>query len=132
VYADKPYLYGPLASSINILRVGQSGVGKEKKLELGEEGEGMVFDEGSEGDGEVLRSEKGVPETDAARKTWFLTEANRKEWEFEAGREHWGDFFNPYIDFNSTFPLVRSIKPRLLTYLVQISPSDSPASLSQS
>jgi Protein of unknown function (DUF1769) len=92
----------------------------------------MVFDEGSEGDGEELRSEKGVPETDAGRKKWFLTEANRKDWEFEARREHWCDFFNPYIDFNGTFPLVRSIEPRLLIYLVQISPSDSPASLSRS
>jgi hypothetical protein len=49
--------------------------------------------------------EKGVPETDTARKKWFLTEANRKEWEFEAGREHWVDFFNPYLDFNGTFLL---------------------------
>lgn len=105
VYAEKPYLYGPLASSINTLRVGQSGAVKEKKLGLGEEGEGMVFEEGGEGDGEELRSEKGVPETDAARKKWFLTETNRKEWEFEAGREHWGDFFNPYLDFNSKLPL---------------------------
>jgi hypothetical protein len=105
VYADKPYLYGPLASSINTLRVGQSGVGKGAKLELGEEGEGIVFEEGGEGDGEELRREKGVPETDAARKKWFSTEANRKEWEFEAGREHWGDFFNPYLDFNGPFLL---------------------------
>jgi Protein of unknown function (DUF1769) len=103
VYADQPYLYGPLTSSLNTFRVGQSGVGKGKKLELGEDGEGMAFEEGGEGDGEDLRREKGVPDTDAARKRWFLTEANRKEWEFEAGREHWCDFFNPYLDFNGIF-----------------------------
>lgn len=102
VYADQPYLYGPLTSSLNTLRVGQSGVEKGKKLNLGEDGEGMVFEEGGEGDGEELRREKGVPDTDAARKKWFLTENNRKEWEFEADREYWCDFFNPYLDFNGT------------------------------
>lgn len=60
----------------------------------------MIFVEGGDGDGEELRKEKGVPESEAARKKWFLNEANRKTWEFEAGRTHWGDFFNPYLDFN--------------------------------
>jgi hypothetical protein len=78
-------------------------VEKEKHLELGDYGEGMVFEEGGEGDGEELRREKGVPDTDVARKRWFLTEANRKEWEFEVDREYWGDFFNPYLDFNGMF-----------------------------
>jgi hypothetical protein len=100
VYAEKPYLYGPLASSLNILRVGESGAEKASKAELGDDGEGMIFEEGGEGDGEDLRKEKGVPDSEAARKKFFLTEANRKDWEFEAGREHWGDFFNPYLDFN--------------------------------
>lgn len=111
VYAEKPYLYGPLASSINTLRVGKSGMGKGEQLELGQEGEGIVFEEGGEGDGEELRRKKGVPETDAARKKWFLTEANRKDWEFEAEREHWGDFFNPYLDFNGPYPLNRHKSP---------------------
>jgi Protein of unknown function (DUF1769) len=114
VYADEPYLYGPLASSINTLRVGeketkdeeaQNGQGKgEKEAQkmMGSNGEGMVIEEGGEGEGEELRRETGVPETEAARKKWFLQEENRKEWEFEAGREHWGDFFNPYLDFNGS------------------------------
>ncbi len=131
MYADKPYLYGPLASSINTLRVGQSGVGKGKELNLGEEGEGIVFEEGGDGDGAELREEKGVPETDAARKKWFLTEANRKDWEFEAGREHHGDFFNPYLDFNGTLHVLHPLKTRPLTCLLQISLSDFPALHSQ-
>lgn len=134
MYAEKPYLYGPLGSSLNVLWVGQkvdsageNGSAKEdsarengsakveeeeeegengrrggggKDLVLGEGGEGMVFEEGGEGDGEDLRREKGVPETEAGRKKWFLQEENRREWEFEAGREFYCDFFNPYLDFN--------------------------------
>ena len=60
----------------------------------------MVFEEGGEGDGEALREELGLPVNEAARKKWFLTEANRKKWTWEAGRTCYGDFFNPYLDFN--------------------------------
>lgn len=98
MYADKPYLYGPAASSVNILHVGDKNVGAEKHL--GQDGEGMVFEEGGDENGTEVRSEKGVPEIDAARKKWFLTEANRKTWEWEEGRGYGCDFFNPYLDFN--------------------------------
>jgi Protein of unknown function (DUF1769) len=119
VYADKPYLYGPLGSSLNIFRVGEKGTeGENRRKEEREsvDGEmGLVFEEGGEGDGERLRREKGVPDGEAARKKWFLVEENRKEWEFEVGREHFGDFFNPYLDFNDfalrlpgfTIPIMR-------------------------
>jgi hypothetical protein len=97
VYADKPYLYGPAGSSINTLRVGEKG---KKDQEVGETG--PVFEEGGEGDGEQLRKENGIPATEAARKKWFLTESNRKSWEWEEGRTYHADFFNPYLDFNGT------------------------------
>ena len=44
--------------------------------------------------------EKHVPKDAAARKKWFLDEAKRKDWQFEAGRIYMGDFFNPYLNFN--------------------------------
>lgn len=100
VYAEKPYLYGPLASSMNTLVFGEKGT---KDLGLGGEGEedaGLVFVEGGEGDGEQLRESKGIPEGDAARKKWFLNEANRKTFDFEEGRVFGCDFFNAYLDFN--------------------------------
>jgi hypothetical protein len=113
VYAEKPYLYGPLASSLNTLVVGDSSgeataTENDEDEEDGGKGEitkdiGIVVQEGGEGDGAELREEKGVPETEAARKKWFLTEANRTSWAFEKGRVHWGDFFNPYLDFNGTY-----------------------------
>lgn len=98
VYADKPYLYGPLGSSINTLRVGSKNGNETQHLEKGDAG--FVFSEGGDGDGEELRKEIGVPESEAARKKWFLNQTNRTTWDFEAGRIHWGDFFNPYLDFN--------------------------------
>lgn len=98
VYADKPYLYGPLASSLNTLRVGSKTQKESEHVEKGDAG--LIFSEGGEGDGEELRKEKGVPDSEAGRKKWFLTETNRTDFDFEAGRIHWGDFFNPYLDFN--------------------------------
>ncbi|KAK0114359.1 hypothetical protein ONS95_013851 [Cadophora gregata] len=104
VYADRPYLYGPAASSVNKLHVGPKAVNGEK-LDAGKEGighheAGMVFEEGGDEEGLEIRKEKGVPETEAARKKHFLVEENRKEWEWEEGRVYGCDFYNPYLDFN--------------------------------
>lgn len=98
VYADKPHLYGPLASSINTLRVGSKSSTEGEGFEKGDAG--FIFSEGGDGDGEELRKEKGIPDTEAGRKKWFLNQTNRTTWDFEAGRIHWCDFFNAYLDFN--------------------------------
>jgi hypothetical protein len=97
VYAERPYLYGPAASSVNTLWIG----GKDGKAEeVGEDG--FIFQEGGDEEGNALRGEKGIPESEAARKKYFLTEENRKNWNWEAGRSYGCDFFNPYLDFNGT------------------------------
>jgi len=94
VYADKPWLYGNALSSVNVLRVGEKGVG------LGEgEGDGVV-EEGGDGEGVEWREERGVPEGAEARKKWFLGRGRTGEWVWEEGRVYRGDFFNPYLDFN--------------------------------
>jgi hypothetical protein len=99
VYAEKPYLYGPAASSINTLHI--RGNGKvDGQLE---HDAGLVFTEGGDEDGVELRKEKGIPESEAARKKHFLNEENRKEWDWEAGKIYGCDFFNPYLDFNGRF-----------------------------
>ncbi|KAJ9656862.1 hypothetical protein H2201_008384 [Coniosporium apollinis] len=125
VYADEPYLYGPLLSSINIFRVGNSLVGKkedggegeekaedgssaQKALEAetaaaGEEvsdSDVVVLEEGAEGDGQAAREAAHVPADAAARKKYFLQEPRRNEFQFEEGRAYLCDFFNPYLDFN--------------------------------
>jgi hypothetical protein len=100
VYADQPYLYGPAASSVNILHVG----GKSDNSEVVKRDAGLVFQEGGDEEGMELRREKGVPDTEAARKNHFLYEENRREWEWEAGRVYGCDFYNPYLDFNGIAP----------------------------
>ncbi|ESZ98321.1 hypothetical protein SBOR_1314 [Sclerotinia borealis F-4128] len=97
VYADEPYLYGPAASSFNVLYVGDGGDGEG----VGDEDAGLVFEEGGDEEGEDHRRECGIPEGEAARKKYFLTEANRREWDWEEGRTYGCDFFNAYLDFNS-------------------------------
>ncbi|KAG4410543.1 hypothetical protein IFR04_016323 [Cadophora malorum] len=107
VYADRPYLYGPAASSVNKLHVGgKAGDGRVKagdengKEGIGHHEAGLVFEEGGSEEGLEIRNEKGVPETEAARKKHFLVEEKRKEWEWEEGRVYGVDFYNPYLDFN--------------------------------
>ncbi len=102
VYAEEPYLYGPLLSSINTFRVGSKDDREQEKVEEmqanAQEGTSLV--EGGDGDGEHAREELGIPADAAARKKYFLTEAHQKAFTFEKGREYKNDFFNPYLDFN--------------------------------
>ncbi|KAH7379714.1 hypothetical protein BKA64DRAFT_749889 [Cadophora sp. MPI-SDFR-AT-0126] len=103
VYADQPYLYGPAASSVNKLhvgpKVGDGGEG-EVKEGIGHHEAGLVFEEGGDEEGLEVRKDKGVPDTEAARKKHFLVEERRKDWEWEEGRVYGCDFYNPYLDFN--------------------------------
>ena len=125
VYADQPYLYGPAASSVNTLHIG----GKGNKTDIGEHEAGLVFDEGGDEDGMELRREKGVPETDSARKKHFLNEEARNKWEWEEGRVYGCDFYNPYLDFNGITLCPLGRRPMLITaFGLQISHFDYLAS----
>ncbi|KAF2794755.1 DUF1769-domain-containing protein [Melanomma pulvis-pyrius CBS 109.77] len=99
VYGDKPYLYGALLSSINVLRIGSKPAAAANEPE-DKAGEAAVFTEGADGDGEEVRTELGVPSDARQRQKHFLAEEKRKAFEFEQGREYKCDFFNPYLDFN--------------------------------
>ncbi|KAH7120023.1 hypothetical protein B0J11DRAFT_73692 [Dendryphion nanum] len=103
VYGDEPYLYGALLSSINVLRIGakekEEGTG-EMEEEEGKDKDVLVYEEGAEGDGEAVRTDKNIPASSAQRQKFFLAESNRENFTFEAGREYKCDFFNPYLDFN--------------------------------
>lgn len=74
--------------------------GADEDVKAGEEGEAVVYTEGADGTGEEVRKEHSIPAASAARQKFFLTEANRKNFTFEKGREYQCDFFNPYLDFN--------------------------------
>ncbi|KAL6703078.1 hypothetical protein ACN47E_010215 [Coniothyrium glycines] len=102
VYGDEPYLYGALLSSINVLRIGgkEGEEPEEDAQQSNAEGEAVVYEEGAYGPGTEIRHANHIPDRAAARQKFFLTEQNRKDFTFEAGREYQCDFFNPYLDFN--------------------------------
>lgn len=95
-YADEPWLYGPLLSSVNVMRIGEKQTSDQKPLGA----EDTAVEEGADGDGDAIREQKSIPKDSAARKKHFLTESHRADFEYEAGREYHCDFFNPYLDFN--------------------------------
>jgi hypothetical protein len=106
VYSDEPYLYGPLLSSMNTLRIGPKDDKAQEKIEEERANQELVvFEEGADGDGEQVREEKKLPATGAARKKHFLTESHLKEFTFEKGRVYSNDFYNPYLDFNGRLEL---------------------------
>ncbi|KAI9807907.1 MAG: hypothetical protein M1825_005213 [Sarcosagium campestre] len=100
-YTDKPYLYGPALSSLNVLRVGDART-QAKTAFRGDEAQhdAVVVEEGADGDGVEVREKLGVPSASDARKKWFLDAAKRDAWTWEAGRVYQADFFNPFLDFN--------------------------------
>jgi hypothetical protein len=101
VHADEPYLYGPLLSSMNVLRIGPKDDREQEKVEEARANSGLhILEEGGDGDGEDARKELGIPADAAARKKFFLNEEHLKKFTFEKGREYGNDFFNPYLDFN--------------------------------
>lgn len=124
-YSDKPYLYGPALSSWNILRIGEKifepqiqnpngqsreeqthhGAGQSEdrhawKMPNAETFHEIIVEEGAEGSGSELRSTLSIPLDSSARKKHFLTESNRENFTFEAGRLYQSDFGNPFLDFD--------------------------------
>ena len=113
-YADQPYLYSPLLATLARLRIGAKATKRKSEAverqqndewefeieELGDE----VLEEGFVGDGAQVRREKDVPDAAAERKKWGLRQEIKEDWTWEEGRAYSGDFFNPYLDFN-TFSL---------------------------
>ncbi|RMY70184.1 hypothetical protein D0863_05966 [Hortaea werneckii] len=123
VYADEPYLYGPLLSSMNVFRVGPKDDKEQERIEEERANKDVVvLEEGGDGDGEEKRKELNVPADSAARKKWSLTEQNLKSFTFEKGREYGNDFFNPYLDFNDFalrlpgFSLIPGITIPIISY----------------
>ena len=107
VYADKPYLYGPALSSWNFFRIGDRVIdppaqeaNESWKMPNAESFHEIVVEEGADGSGEEVREAQSIPADAAARKKFFLTEAHREAFTFQAGVLYQADFGNPYLDFN--------------------------------
>lgn len=97
--AEEPWLYGPLLSSVNVLRVGRAK-GEGRRDGGQEEGVDVVEEGASDAEGEEERERLGVPEDSKARMKFFLDEEKRKEFEFQRGKCYGCDFFNGFLDFN--------------------------------
>ncbi|KAJ9643986.1 hypothetical protein H2199_003852 [Coniosporium tulheliwenetii] len=145
VYADEPYLYGPLLSSINIFRVGNSLVGKkedggegeekaedgssaQKALEAetaaaGEEvsdSDVVVLEEGAEGDGQAAREAAHVPADAAARKKYFCRSRGGTSFSLRRG----GQFALKLPGF--TLPIVRYWDGQPLRYVLKNRATNTP------
>ncbi|KJZ75393.1 hypothetical protein HIM_05319 [Hirsutella minnesotensis 3608] len=90
-YADKPYLYGPALSSMNVIQVGSGDYDEARG--------GLWFEEGGDSKGCQARSAVSMPADSKARMKWALKEGSKKKWVFEYGQTYGFDFFNPYLDF---------------------------------
>ena len=101
-YADEPWLFGPALSCWFLFRIGERLDSDTEHMPQPEEEN--VLQEGADGSGVDVREHTGMPETADKRRKYFLSEENRDKMAFEKGRVYHGDFFNPYLDFNSKWP----------------------------
>ncbi|KAK9367975.1 hypothetical protein V1509DRAFT_624962 [Lipomyces kononenkoae] len=94
VYADRPYLYGYAATSINAITVGQPN----------EEFQSFVKEDMS-AMSHVDEPDIDIPLSAGKRRKFFLKQENRKKFIFKAGKTYMFDFFNPYIEMGREFAL---------------------------
>jgi Protein of unknown function (DUF1769) len=100
---------------MNTLHVGsKTGEGREALPVQGDAG--LVYEEGGSDEGLETRRENDIPDTESARKKFFLNEDNRKNWEWEGGRTYGVDFFNAYLDFNGMLLWAETRRADLLMY----------------
>ena len=93
-YGEKPYLFGPLVSSVNVMHMGDAATRFEGK-------DDEVLEEGADGpEAEAIRDDVGMPSESGTRQKWFLDEKRRKEFTFRKEKRYEFDFFNGYLDFN--------------------------------
>jgi hypothetical protein len=103
-YSDKPYIRGPVMSSVNTFHICDKEAGKF--------GEGVLKEGADKGDAEKVQKDTGIPHDEAARRKWFLEKKKREDWVFEVGRSYDNDFYNGYLDFNGLCLFVCLLKLR--------------------
>lgn len=98
-YADEPWMYSPALSAWDAFRIGVK-VGENAGSKMPQPEEDTVLRDGADGDGVRVAEKYGIPGDAKGRRKHFLQDSNRSSFVFEKGRVYYGDFFNPYIDFN--------------------------------
>lgn len=119
VYSDKPYLYGPALTSFNKI-VARSIDSKDEEVAWpGIITEENLHDQESETDTGVSEFKYLPPTDSAARRKYYLTEANRKDFTFTynnssksssddktpARKQYDFDFYTPYLDLGTQFAI---------------------------
>lgn len=96
------------------MRIGEV-LSEEQKKDIPHVDDSSPLEEGGDGSGLEVRHRLGLPDNSEKRRKHFLKPASSEAFTFEKDRLYEGDFFNPYIDFSSTFLafslVVNSIDP---------------------
>lgn len=126
LYAEKPWIYGSVLSSMNVIRVkkpstpvaSEAGTaevvrGTEVGVRAVEDPEDSVMEE----DMSVIASAAlPIPVTAAGRKKFFLDDSKKREVGFMKGYTYGFDFFGPWLDFNSFQVKLPGFTVNLLRY----------------
>ena len=123
-YAEKPYLYGPVLSSMNTLAIPPPPASKSESIgETTSTKTALKDSPGLDAASKTTKPEssgwsalptwsdepftESLPTsilpagtTPSSRRKYFLTQANRTAFHFEPDQVYECDFFNPYLDFN--------------------------------
>ncbi|PUU77842.1 hypothetical protein B9Z19DRAFT_897354, partial [Tuber borchii] len=114
VYADEPWIYGPALASMSTISTSSSSSSDSKKKQS--EGGGEEKEEKEEEEAGGLVEDNGLGLTAKARRKHFLTEAKRKEWVFEAGKEYKMEFSGPWLDFGEFRVVLPGFRVDILKY----------------
>lgn len=127
MYADKPWIYGRVLSSMNAIKV--KGPGTPPPSEIGTADEEMIEETEVEPspveDGNEVMEEDttaistptlSIPQTAAGRRKFFLEDAKKKEVSFQRGYTYGFDFFGPWLDFNTFTVKLPGFTLNLLRY----------------
>jgi hypothetical protein len=110
-YADEPWLFAPALDCWFMMRIGEI-MTEEQKKDIPHSSEAHPLEEGADGSGQEVRKRLNLPENSEKRRKYFVKPQASESFTFEKDRLYEGDFFNPYIDFSSTFAL-NSPRPSL-------------------
>ncbi|KAH8146166.1 uncharacterized protein LAJ45_09856 [Morchella importuna] len=112
LYADKPWVWGSVLSSMNVIAVASPGTATPQETEISdvvqtemhpppptEPGAGWSGDTVLEEDMSASTTPAGIPSAAGARKKFFLERGRREGFVFRRGWRYGFDFFGPWLDF---------------------------------
>ncbi|KAH0610239.1 uncharacterized protein H6S33_011766 [Morchella sextelata] len=109
LYEDKPWVWGSVLSSMNVIAVAPPGTSTPQEAEISDvvqtemqvptAAEAWGGDTVLEEDMAAAAEPAGIPVAAGARKKFFLERAKRESFTFRKGWRYGLDFFGPWLDF---------------------------------